>query len=216
MAGPPVLCLITNLTSIGSAERLVARVAEAARAGVHLVQVREPELEGGALAALVRALVLAVAGTGARLLVNDRLDVALATGAAGVHLTERSFSATDVRTAVPRGFLVGRSVHDPDAVPGLDPRAHDYLLLAPVFATASKPTAPPLGTSELARAVRATAVPVLALGGVTTLNAGEVAATGAAGVAGIGLWLGPSPVAETARALSTAFRGADRYTARWT
>ena len=187
----PIVCLVTDRRRAGAAwaEVLPAEVGRAARAGVDLVQVREPDLHGGALAALVARCVAAVAGTRTRVVVNGRADVALAAGAHGVHLPASAPPAARVRALGPRGWLIGRSVHAAGEAraAGAD-GAVDYLLLGTVFATASKPGRIPCGLAELARAAAASAVPVLAIGGVTLERVHEVARTGAAGVAGIGLF----------------------------
>ena len=173
----------------GDARRLVERVAAAARAGVHLVQVRERGIEAGALTELVARCVAAVRTTRTRILVNDRVDVALAAGAHGVHLRGDSMPASRVRAVAPDGWLIGRSVHsagearDVTAAGGLD-----YLIYGTVFATSSKRGAPAAGVGALAEVVRATPLPVLAVGGVTAANAHEVAGSGAAGLAAIALF----------------------------
>ncbi len=184
----PVWCLITDRRRWSSQEDLVARVGAAARAGVHLVQVRERDLEGRALVDFVRACVSAVRGTRARVLVNDRLDVALASGAHGVHLRADSMPAERVRDMAPRAFLVGRSVHSVDEARAATPGAVDYVVFGTVWPSASKPGRAAAGVTVLAEAVRASAVPVLAVGGVTQARVGDVARAGAAGVAAIGLF----------------------------
>ncbi len=173
---------------------LPARVGAAARAGVDLVQVREPNLDGGALARLVTACVSAVPDTGARVVVNDRLDVALATGAHGVHLPADGAPSARVRAAVPPGFLVGRSVHSAiEAKQAADGGAVDYLILGTVFTSVSKPGWRPCGTTALAAAAAGVSVPVLAIGGITLERVPEVVAAGAGGVAGISLFATGTP-----------------------
>ena len=185
----PVVCLITDRARVGGADGIVDRVRWAARAGVHLVQVRERDLDGGPLTVLVRRCVEAVHGSGARVLVNDRLDVALAAGAHGVHLRADSMPARAVRTCCPPGFLIGRSVHARDeAIEAVAAGGLDYLLFGTVFPTASKPGRAATGMSVLADVVAATSIPVLAVGGVTTDNVSDVAAAGAAGFAAIGMF----------------------------
>ena len=161
------------------------RVAAAARAGVHLVQVRERDLDGGPLARLVERCVKAVRGTRTRIVVNDRLDVALTTGAHGVHLRADSFDAPRARRIVPSGFLIGQSVHSVAEAAAADA---DYLIFGTVFPTASKPGRMARGVEALGDVVAATTVPVLAVGGVTCDTASPVAQAGAAGVAGIDLF----------------------------
>lgn len=184
----PVLCMITDRRRFGDASHraLVERVAAAARAGVHLIQIRERDLDARTLTGLVAACVAAVRGTTARVLVNDRVDVAVAAGAHGVHLRGDSVPASRVRQISPAVGLIGRSVHSVDDVlraaagGGLD-----YLLFGTVFQSGSKPGMTAAGVEALAGAVRQTALPVLAVGGITAQCAAEVAAAGAAGFAAI-------------------------------
>jgi thiamine-phosphate pyrophosphorylase len=208
----PILCLITDRArAAGGAADIVARVQWAARAGVHLVQVRERDLDGGPLTALVGRCVDAVRGSRTRVLVNDRLDVALAAGAHGVHLRADSMPASRVRALCPPGFLLGRSVHGRDeALAAVAAGGLDYLLFGTVFPTSSKPGRAAAGASALAAVARASAVPVLAVGGVTPDNLGEVAAAGAAGFAAIGTFAVATEAglgAVVARASAAFIRG---------
>ena len=204
---PPVLCLVTDRTRLGGAdpdgaEPLLALIGAAAAAGIDLVQIREPGLGDRALGSLVARAVESTRGTRTRILVNDRVDAALAHGAAGVHLKGGSFPAARVRARAPAGWIVGRSIHGLDeglrvtAAGGLD-----YVLLGTVFETASKPDRLPIGAGALRRAAGTLPVPVLAIGGVTLERVPEVAASGAAGLAAIGLFaaLGGAPPAELRR-----------------
>ena len=189
----PVVCLITDRhrLAVPGEEGVAAQVADAARAGVHLVQIRERDLEGAGLLRLVRRCVDATGGSSTRVLVNDRLDVALAAGAHGVHLRGDSMPAARIRSMVPAGFLIGRSVHDAEearrvsATGGLD-----YLVFGPVFETLSKPGRPAAGLDALHAVVRATTVPVLAIGGIAIDHVAAVIEAGAAGFAAIGLFAG--------------------------
>jgi thiamine-phosphate pyrophosphorylase len=173
---------------------VLARIAAAARAGVSLVQIREPGLEADALLHMVQLCVRAVKGTRARIIVNERLDVALAAGAHGLHLPGRSMPAGRVRAAVPPGFVIGRSVHELDEVSAVSgAEGLDYLVFGTVFDTAAKPGRRGAGVDQLARAVRRTSLPVLAVGGMNLDRVGEVAVAGAAGFAAIGLFAGAPP-----------------------
>ena len=185
----PVICMITDgrLTVGANADAWLARVVAAARAGAHLIQIRERQLDDRNLTAVVARSVVAVRDTRARVIVNDRLDVAVACGAHGVQLRSDSFPAGRGRAITPPGFLIGRSIHSAAEVAAAGD-AVDFLIFGTVFATASKPGRTPAGTSGLAEAVRATAIPVLGVGGVTAGNAADVARTGAAGIAAIGLF----------------------------
>jgi thiamine-phosphate pyrophosphorylase len=156
---------------------------------VHLVQIRERDLDGASLARLVSACVAAVRGTRTRILVNDRLDVALAAGAHGVHLRADSFAAPRVRAAAPAPFLIGRSVHSVAAAGAAARDGElDYLIFGTLFESASKPGRAPAGLDELAAVARATHLPVLAVGGVTRERIGDVMAAGASGVAAISMF----------------------------
>lgn len=168
---------------------LEQQVRYAVEARIDVVQIRERDLEGKRLASLVRQIRAITAGTRTRVVVNDRVDVAVAAGADGVHLRGDSMPATAVRTIVPRGFLVGRSIHSGDDVEAAG-REVDYLIAGTVWATSSKSNgAAMLGPEGLAKIVAAARVPVLAIGGVTESRVREVAATGAAGIAAIGLFM---------------------------
>lgn len=186
----PLLYMVTDRRRLGAdaVDRLVPRVLAAARAGIHFVQIRESDLEGGPLTEVVERCVRAVASTTTRIIVNDRLDVALAAGAHGVHLRADSMPAARVRAIVPGGFLIGRSIHSPAEAAAASRADVDYLIFGTVFQTSSKPDQEAAGARALADAVAATTVPVLAIGGVTRETAGLVARSGAAGVAAIGLF----------------------------
>ena len=192
----PIFCLVTDRRRLCAgcgdhdARRcLIAQVREAVAAGIDLVQIREREMEAAHLADVVSQAVAAARGSATRIVVNDRLDVALACGADGVHLRADSVPPARVRALVPPGFLVGRSVHAADEAAQVAPDV-DYLIAGTVFPTASKPGAGRwLGDAGLAGVTHAVAVPVLAIGGVTIELLPRVAAAGAAGIAAIGLFL---------------------------
>jgi thiamine-phosphate pyrophosphorylase len=173
----------------GWPEALVAQVAAAATAGVQLVQVREPDLDGGVLLQLVRDCVAAVRGTRTRVLVNDRVDVALAAGAHGVHLPAQGVDASAVRAIARPPFLVGRSVHALDeAEQAARAGQLDFLIFGTVFESDSKRGVIPAGVEALATVARAVPLPVLAIGGVTLAHLPAVRRAGAAGAAAIGLF----------------------------
>ena len=211
----PVVCMVTDRRRFPSSDALLRRVAAAAGAGVQLVQVREPDLAAHALLDLVRAVVAAVRGSRARVLVNDRLDVALAGGAHGVHLRGASMPAPRVRALVPPGFLVGRSVHGAgEAARARAAGGLDYLLFGTVFETPSKPGVAAAGAARLGEVVVASAgVPVLGIGGVTTAErAGALSRSGCAGLAAIGLFAdGPeAALPGTLAAVRSAWENAAR------
>ena len=206
----PVLCLVTDRSRLdtGAADDLgptLGLIRSAAGAGVDLVQIRETGLTDRALGALVERAVEAARGTSTRILVNDRVDIALAHGADGVHLKADSVPAARVREHGGGDLILGRSVHGLEegraaaAADGLD-----YVTLGTVFATASKPGRTPVGPEVLRQAAAALPVPVLAIGGVTPARVPEVAAAGAAGLAAIGAFaaLAPLPRARFAAAVA--------------
>ena len=194
------ICLVTDRRRLGAAvgagpagwaDALEQQVRAAAAGGIDLVQVREPDVEAAELVALVERLVAASAGTGTRVVVNDRMDVALAAGAAGVHLKERSYGPANARALAPNGFLIGCSVHSAAAAVGK--RDAQYLMAGTVLPTISKPESPLLGWEGLAAAVAAAAgTPVLAIGGIDLPSMSLLASSGAAGLAAIGAFIPPA------------------------
>jgi len=189
------VCLVTDRRRLAGAEippaeacrRVVAQARAAVDAGVDLIQVRERDLASADLAALVTDLVAVAHGSATRVVVNDRLDVALACGAHGVHLRADSMAPAAARRLTPRGFLIGRSVHTPNEAKNA--LGADYLIAGAVFETISKPaTTPWLGLDGLRSIVQAAGVPVLAIGGVTIDRLDDIASAGAAGIAAIGLF----------------------------
>lgn len=205
------LCFITNRRLYGdddgiAQERLLGAIEAAARAGVDLIQIREPDLETRALAGLVRRAVASVRGTRARVLVNDRADVAIVAGAHGVHLRGDSFPAPRVRDIAP-AMLVGRSVHGADEASAVEALGGcHYLIAGTVFPTPSKPSEHVLlGVGGLRRVCGAVRLPVLAVGGIEVDRANAVARAGAAGVAAIRLFSDAATVAETVARLRRSF-----------
>jgi thiamine-phosphate pyrophosphorylase len=190
----PIICLVTDRRRLapwadpGDLEPLVAHVKAAVRAGVDLVQVRERDLEAAQLAALTSACLDAARGSELRVLVNDRLDVALAVGAHGVHLRSDSMPPERVRAVAPEGFLIGRSVHaEQEALDVASTMAVDYMVFGTVFPTRSKPFGhPTTGLDALDQVARSVAVPVLGIGGLDADGVARLARTAASGFAAIG------------------------------
>jgi thiamine-phosphate diphosphorylase len=208
----PVVCLITDRRRLGQPAEaaLIRRVVLAARAGIHLIHIRERDLPDGELLSLVMQAVEAVRGTRARILVNDRVDVAIAAGAHGVHLRGDSVPARRVRKIAPPSFLIGRSVHARDEIVRVCAEGDvDYLLFGTVFETASKPDRQQAGVTELADAVHAAkGVPVLGVGGMTLESVGQLYRTGCAGFAAIGQFA-DVPENDMARTVTAALRAWD-------
>jgi thiamine-phosphate pyrophosphorylase len=160
-------CLITN----GAPLDLLAAWMER---GVNLIQIRERHLEANDLAVLTRQVLALPNPRGTKILVNDRIDVAIACGADGVHLRDGSIEYTRP------GFVVSVACHDINALP----EHADYILLSPILRGHS-PDAPVLGLEGLRKAASISTVPIRALGGLTPANENDCAAAGAAGIAGI-------------------------------
>lgn len=185
----PVICLVTDRRRLPEphADSLVRLVGDAASAGVRLIHLRERDLDDRQLLALARGVVAAAAGRAA-VVVNERTDIALAAGASGVHLRADSMAAARIRSIVPAGFLIGRSIHSAAEAEAAGAGA-DYLTMGTIYPTRSKSaTAPVAGPGGLALACRAAKVPVLAIGGVTPEKVSELARAGASGVAAIGMF----------------------------
>jgi thiamine-phosphate pyrophosphorylase len=172
---------ITDRLRLGGTVPLIRNVERQARR-VDWLQVREKDMSARDLLALVQQLI----GIGPEIIVNGRVDIALAAGAHGVHLPARSIAVSRWRRIVPSSFRIGVSCHSVLAVEEAAGEGADYALLAPIFATPSKPGyGPPLGLDTLRKACAAVSIPVLALGGVDESRADEIIDAGAAGFAAV-------------------------------
>ncbi len=179
---------------------LVAAVRRALRGGVDWVQIREKTAPAAEVYSLACEISAICRQAGAGLLINDRVDVALAVGAAGVHLARKSLPPAVARGLLAPGQLLGSSVHSLEEAAGGVRAGADYVTFGNVFATGSHPGFPPRGLATLQRVVEAVEAPVLAVGGITADNLPEVLATGCAGVAVIGAILAAPDPAEAAAA----------------
>jgi thiamine-phosphate pyrophosphorylase len=165
----------------------------AVAAGAGWIQIREKDLEARSQVELVRFAVAETHATPARVLVNDRLDVALAANAAGVHLGEKSLPLEDVgdwrRSAGRADFLIGVSCHSQESARAAERGGADYIFFGPVFATPSKAAyGAPQGIDRLREVCASVEIPVLAIGGVNLENARECLEAGSAGIAAIRLF----------------------------
>ena len=199
-----LLCYITDRRQLRSVS-LAAVIRETVRAGVDIVQVREKDLTSRELITLVEE---ALRGTrepgmrGTRVVVNDRVDVALAGGADGVHLAAHSMPVQVVRRFVPRAFLIGVSCHSLGEAMAAESGGADYLVLGPVFETPSKlGYGPPLGLEKLRDITSRITIPVLALGGITVERIRPCLEAGASGIAGIRIFQDCESVQERVREL---------------
>jgi thiamine-phosphate pyrophosphorylase len=172
---------------------LLETIRNAAAGGATWIQIREKDLEGRELEQLVRLAVECTKNTGARILVNGRLDVALAAQAAGIHLGENSLPLEAVagwrRSAGRTDFMIGVSCHSLDDARAAELGGADYVFFGPIFATPSKAAfGAPQGIDRLREVCAAVKIPVLAIGGIDLRNARACLDAGAAGVAAIRLF----------------------------
>ena len=189
------LHLVTDAALCGP-RGVEAVVAAAVRGGATCVQLREKQLDTRPFVERARALKALLAPLGVPLIINDRLDVALAAGADGVHVGQSDLPPENVRRLMPHA-LIGLSVENPEQVRATADMPVDYLGVSPVFSTPSKQdTAPALGLEGL-RAMRAlTDLPLIAIGGIDLNNAAQVLAAGADGLAVVrALCAAPDPAA---------------------
>ena len=208
---PPVafkLYLITDRRVVGNGDLVSAceQSLAAAPPGTIALQLREKDLPARELLQLALRLRKICARNGALLIVNDRVDVAIAADADGVHLPFDSVGVSMARKLLPEDRLIGVSTHSPPDVAGAAREGADFAVFGPVFDPISKPaTGPAWGHEGLAAACRAGAIPVFALGGITPARVRELLANPdpPAGVAGIGaIFAAESPAAATAAMLS--------------
>jgi thiamine-phosphate pyrophosphorylase len=217
--GETTLCYVTDRRILpvenlaDASEALLRKIEVAAAAGVDWIQIREKDLSGKDCADVTnkgwrRAAQAAAGGASpARILVNDRLDVALSEGAGGVHLGEHSLPVAEARRiADSRGlgkdFLIGSSCHSLEAAKAAERGGADYIFFGPVFATPSKAAyGAPQGLERLAEVCRSVCLPVLAIGGISLENAASCFAAGARGIAAIRLFQDAQDVKSLVQAL---------------
>ncbi|MGH9345563.1 MAG: thiamine phosphate synthase [Terriglobia bacterium] len=182
------LCYITDHKKPED-QLLPALLTEAIGCGIDLIQIRQKFMETRPLMRLAGPAIDRARGTLSRVVINDRLDMALALGAAGVHLGSHSLPARAVRPVVPPGFLVGVSCHSLEEAEAAELAGADYLLLGPVFETPSKRAyGPPLGLDLFRQIAAQVKTPTLALGGITLDRVKPCLDAGAAGIAAIRLF----------------------------
>jgi thiamine-phosphate pyrophosphorylase len=205
-SGPDVRLIVITDAALARPRTVAEVVAAALEGGAPVIQLRDKTATAAALLEDARTLLPLVRRYGARLIVNDRLDVALAAGADGVHLGPDDLPVAAARTHAPAGFLIGFSTDDPAAAAQAAADGADYIGCGAVFGTTSKADAAAerIGVARLDRVARAVNVPVVAIGGIGPDNVAEIAATAAAGVAVIGAVMTAADPAGVARALLEA------------
>ena len=205
----PILCLVTDRRQTGG-RPLDQVVALALCGGVNMVQLREKDLPSGQLMDLALSLRRLTKGR-ALLFINDRVDVAVASGADGVQLGENAMAVDAARRSGP-GLLVSRSVHDFDGAVRAERDGADMLVAGTIFLSASHPGARPAGVELLERLRTEVSLPYIAIGGVTERNAPAAIDAGASGVAVIGAIARSQDPRCAARTLSTSIADAVRET----
>jgi len=204
----PCLALVTDRTLCPDAP-LWEKVAQAVAGGCNLVQLREKDLPAADLLALAQRLQQALRqaqGGRALFLVNDRLDVALAAAADGIHLPEAGLPVVEARRIVGRDLIVGRAVHSAAEALRAQEEGADYVQVGTIYPTRSHPNAVPAGPGLIQEMARQVRIPILAVGGITAENVGEVMRAGAAGVAVISAILAAASPQEAAAALWLAIQ----------
>ncbi len=197
------LHLVTDAVQCGE-RGLLAVVQSAVRGGVTCVQLREKSLDTRAFVERARALKALLSPLRIPLLVNDRVDVALAAGADGVHVGQSDMAPQDVRRLMP-GALIGLSIESWQQMHEAERAPVDYYGISPVFATSSKAdAAPALGLAGLQQLRRMTARPLVAIGGIQVGNVAAVMAAGADGVAVVSALCAADDPARAAQALLAA------------
>jgi thiamine-phosphate pyrophosphorylase len=202
------LYVVTDET-IGLGRSHVELARQAVAGGADVIQLRDKTLSGRALfdaAIAVREITL---DAGALFIVNDRLDVALAADADGVHLGESDLPIGHARRLAPPGFIIGASVGSVDAAVRAAAEGADYVALSPTFATNSKDDAGPgCGLATLSAVRAAVSLPLVAIGGITAGNVSDVIAAGADGVAVISAVVARDDVTAAARDLRSRIAAA--------
>jgi thiamine-phosphate pyrophosphorylase len=186
-------------------------VAAAARGGAGAIQLREKDLSARDLYALGARLQAALSPYGVPLLINDRLDVALALDAAGVHLAGHSLPTAVARRVLGTGKLLGVSTHSVEEARCAAEDGADFIVFGPVFTTPSKIAyGPPQGLQHLTTVVRAVGIPVIAIGGIDHTNLPQVVQAGAYGVAMIRAVLAAPDPYKATQQLRAAFAAASQ------
>jgi thiamine-phosphate pyrophosphorylase len=204
--------LITD-RHIAGGRSLVEIVGAALRGGAGAVQLRDKAASTRAMVELGRALHDLTAAAGVPLIVNDRVDVALAIGAEGVHVGQDDLPAALTRQILGPDRLVGVTAETVAEARQAQHDGADYLGVGDVYGTTTKPDAgPPIGLAGLAAVARAVSLPVVGVGGITVDNATAVIEAGAAGVAVVSAIIGAPDPEEATRRLRARLTGRSRVT----
>ncbi len=202
----PVLCFILTPDAV-KAEDIEKVVSEAVAGGVTMVQLRAREMPAGEQLELARRLKRLVRGK-ALLIINDRVDVAIAAEADGIQLPENGLPTLNARGLVGKYAVVGRSVHSADPATGAGREGAEFVIAGTVYKSPSKPDVKPAGPGLITDITKATSLPVIAVGGITAEKVEDVVKAGAAGVAVISAITKADDPKAAAEALATALKEA--------
>jgi thiamine-phosphate pyrophosphorylase len=205
---PDLRLIVITDRGLAAPRALLDVVRSALHAGAPAIQLRDKQ--AGAREQFEQAISLRALTRehGALFFINDRIDVALAAEADGVHLGPDDIPLVAARGTVPADFLIGVSTDDPQAARQAEQHGADYIGCGAVFGTSSKDVAgEAIGTTQLQRVVAAVRIPVVGIGGIDPSNVAAVAATGAAGAAVIGAVMKATDVEATVRKLLNPFTG---------
>jgi len=187
-----IQCYITDRGALNAGESLVGAISRNLARGPNWIQIRDKDLPAREIYELVHQALQCPNPRGVKIIVNSRVDVALAAGAAGAHLPAGSPPPEFWRRLTPIGFRIGVSCHSMEEVRQAEQDGADYVFFGPVFNPISKSSdRPARGLGALSRAAMSVEIPVLALGGITWHNMRACISAGAAGVAGISLYQFP-------------------------
>ena len=191
------LYLVTDEACLPPDRNLFDAVEEALHAGVTLVQYREKNGPGKGMLEKARQLIALCHRYSVPLLVNDRLDIALLSGADGVHLGQDDIPVAEARRLAGEDFLIGATAHNVKEALAAEAAGADYLGCGAVFATHTKKDTVPLGLDGLKAIRQAVRIPIAGIAGITTENYQQVLATGADGVAVVSGILGADSISDT-------------------
>jgi thiamine-phosphate pyrophosphorylase len=218
----PIVCYVTDRKWLASGDQtadVLAKIRSSVRAGVDWVQIRERDLPARDLLSLARRALEAAAEcrrADVKIIINDRLDVALAAEAAGVHLGSESLPVREVLRwcragHAPPHWLIGVSCHSLEEAREAERVGANYVFFGPVFDTPSKrPFGPPQGVGKLAEVCRAVKIPVIAIGGISETNSEQCLRAGAAGMAAIRLFQRPGTPVELKRTVEALHAGSEQ------
>lgn len=191
------LCLVTDRRFLGE-RSLVKVVEEAIRGGVDMIQLREKGMEARPWLELAGQLARLCRKNKVFFIVNDRVDIAAASGADGVHLGQDDFPVAAARKFLGRNKIIGKSTHSIDQARAALKEEVDYLAVGPIFWTDTKTIDRPVGPQLVGQVRRLTRKPILAIGGIKPENAASVIAAGATGVAVVSALMAAPDMQEAA------------------